>query len=143
MQRQIEFAEKLGVESGLVGASGICLTKNHFASMSVADLRAAKDNFITKINPIGAVPALAIQDSEGHHHVLVESEVCAEYFELAAKDADSLIPACPLTASRMRLAIKQFSGVTGPMYRLLSNQDAMYDRELTTALQNTTRQALT
>ena len=36
----------------------------------------------------------------------------------------------------MRLAIKRFSAVTGPMYKLLSNQNAAHDRELTTQLQN-------
>ena len=98
--------------------------------MNTGDLRDVKEKFVNEINPTGEVPALVLEDEEGQHRVLVESDVCAEYFELAAKDTDdSLIPTCPLTASRMRLA------VTGPMYKLLNNQNTTHDREMTTQLQ--------
>lgn len=105
--------------------------------MNIGDLRDVKDKFVNEINPTGEVPALVLEDEEGQHRVLVESDVCAEYFELAAKDTTgSLMPTCPLTASRTRLTIKRFSAVTGPMYKLLNNQNSAHDRELTTQLQN-------
>lgn len=134
--RQIEFADKLGMQSGLVGTSGISLKHNHYAGMDIKDLRDVKRKFMTEINPKGEVPALVLQNSEGQRRVLVESEICAKYFEQASNNSRSLIPKCPLAASRMRLAIEKFSSVTVPMYKLLSNQDVACDIALTTKLKN-------
>ena len=124
------------MQSGLVGTSGICLKQNHYAGMSLEDLRDVKRKFMTEINPKGEVPALVLQDRDGQRRVLVESDVCARYFEQASANNRSLIPECPLAASRMQLAIKTFSSVTVPMYKLLSNQDVACDIELTTQLKN-------
>ena len=117
--RQVEFAEKLGVDA-IQGGS------QPFKGKTVEEIKAIRQEYVQKINPSGEVPSLRTADGT----VIVESEILAEYFDMVSSNSKTkLVPADPVKASQVRLAMKKFNDVVPGLFGLLRNQDGSKDQE--------------
>ena len=117
--RQVEFAEKLGVEAIQGGAQ-------EFKQKTVAEIKAIRQEYLEMINPSGEVPSLRTAEGE----VITESEILAEYFDsVSSSPGPKLVPTDPVQASRVRLAMKKFNDVIPGLFGLLRNQDGSKDQD--------------
>ena len=117
--RQVEFAEKLGVQS-IQGGS------QPFKSKTVEEIKSIRQRYLQEINPSGEVPSLRTADGA----IITESEILAEYFDLVSSSPNpKLVPADPVRASQVRFAMKKFNDVIPGLFGLLRNQDGSKDQE--------------
>ena len=117
--RQVEFAERLGVEA-IQGGS------QPFKSKTVAEIKAIRQEYLDKINPSGEVPSLCTAEGA----IITESEILAEYFDLVSDSpSPKLVPPDPVQASRVRLVMKKFNDVIPGLFGLLRNQDGSKDQD--------------
>ena len=122
---QFTIADKLGLDCGdALGMLGM------HAGKTVAEMRERKEAFKRDVNPTGEVPSLLLASGS----VVAESEIVCEYID-AVSDATTprLVPAEPLAAARVRMAMKQFNAVPGTLVALLKNQDESRDAALVAA----------
>lgn len=118
---EVKQAKLVGVE---------CLPNDCFKSMSPDDINTLKENYIKSINATGEVPSLKTEKGD----IFVESEICAEFLDHMSTQA-SLVPADPVLAAKVRLAMKFFNDVVMACYGLLLNQDPAADAEKAAAIQ--------
>eukprot|EP01098_Paradermamoeba_levis_P011708 TRINITY_DN5038_c0_g1_i1.p1 TRINITY_DN5038_c0_g1~~TRINITY_DN5038_c0_g1_i1.p1 ORF type:complete len:268 (+),score=103.97 TRINITY_DN5038_c0_g1_i1:107-805(+) len=90
-----------------------------------------KPEWYTKeVNPRGTVPTLRVGD-----HTVFESNIIAEFFEDAyPNQGTQLLPSDPFQRASIRLFVDVFSGLVGPLYGLLKNQDRSKDEEFQQAI---------
>mmetsp|Transcript_77108 Transcript_77108/g.208262 ORF Transcript_77108/g.208262 Transcript_77108/m.208262 type:complete len:290 (+) Transcript_77108:105-974(+) len=94
---------------------------------TAAELHARKEAFKRDVNPTGEVPVLLLASGS----VVRESEVVCEYLDaVSERKSPSLVPADPLAAARVRMAMKLFSAVPPAIVTLLKNQDEARDEAL-------------
>jgi glutathione S-transferase len=128
--RQIEFSQRWGNTWPNTALGKDMLRKGNkaFGRLTAEALEEIKNQYITNFNKSGEVPTLQLASGT----VLTESEIVMEYFACAGA---SLIPADPEYVCRMRLAIKRFNDVTGPLFALLKNQDQAKDANIEAIIQ--------
>lgn len=115
--RQVEFAERLGVEA-IQGAR--C-----FEGKTVQEIQKIRQDYLS-VNPSGEVPSLVTAQGA----LITESEILAEYFDLSSVASEHrLVPSDPVQASRVRLCMKKFNEVVPGLFALLRNQDPAKDHE--------------
>jgi len=127
--RQVEFAEKLGVQAIQGGSLA-------FQNKTIEEIQATRAKYIREINASGEVPSLKTASGD----IITESEILAEYFDLTSRTSKpKLVPDDPVKASQMRLVMKKFNDVVPGLFGLLRNQEPSQDKEwackITTSLQ--------
>eukprot|EP00325_Prymnesiales_sp_UTEX-LB-985_P004776 CAMPEP_0174705478 /NCGR_PEP_ID=MMETSP1094-20130205/8690_1 /TAXON_ID=156173 /ORGANISM="Chrysochromulina brevifilum, Strain UTEX LB 985" /LENGTH=292 /DNA_ID=CAMNT_0015903649 /DNA_START=77 /DNA_END=955 /DNA_ORIENTATION=+ len=101
------------------------------ADKTVDVLHMRKDAYKRDVNPSGEVPSLLLASGD----VVCESEIVCEYLDaVSEQDSPRLVPADPLAAARVRMAMKLFNAVPPAMVSLLKNQDEARDEPLAAAL---------
>ena len=112
---QLSVVDRIGLSPGdTLGMLGM------HAGKTADIMHARKEAFKRDVNPTGEVPSLLLASGS----VVCESEIVCEYLD-ATSDSDSprLMPAEPLAAARVRMAMKRFNEVPGALVALLKNQD--------------------
>ena len=137
-KRQVDFAFKFDNNtwpgSTDLGQQMLREKRNNvYQGLNANDLKARKDKYVANVNPAGEVPSLQLSNGG----ILVESDVVMEYFATAGDNTKyKLIPADPELLCRMRLAIKRFNDVTGPLFMLLKNQNKKMDKKIKEIIYN-------
>lgn len=116
---QLGVVDKVGVEA--LRAQLSCAEP--FKTMTAEQLVAQKEEYKKTINAGGEVPSLKTTDGS----IVIESEIVAEFIDKITKGKVRLMPANPVLAAKVRLAMKRFNDVVGPCYAFLTNQDAKED----------------
>jgi len=96
-----------------------------FKTMTCEQLLAQKEDYKKTINAGGEVPSLKTTDGS----IIIESEIVAEFIDRTSKGKVRLMPANPVLAAKVRLAMKRFNDVVGPGYGFLMNQDPAADAD--------------
>jgi len=112
------------LKKGETSMEEVCKINEFWSGMTIQELNAIKEDYKKTLNASGEVPTVVTPSGD----IVMESEIAAEYLDAVGDpNQPSLVPADPVLASKMRLAMKRFNDVVGAGYGILFNKDSEQD----------------